>query len=133
MIYASETLAIAIDKPFKPAYDYISDPANFPKWAASFCQAIALVDGKWVAETPIGKLAIRFVERNDYGVLDHYVAIPAGPELLNPMRLVPNRSGCVLTFTLFQPGHMSDAEFREDKGMVLKDLETLKAVLEKSA
>jgi len=73
---------------------------------------------------------LRFAERNDLGVLDHYVSPTPGVEVYVPMRVLPNGSGSELFFTLFQLPGMSDGKFAEDAGLVTRDLETLKAMLD---
>jgi len=133
MIHKSHTLTLSIDAPYQKVYDFISDAANLPKWAPGFFLSIERVEGKWIAETTIGKVGFRFADRNPFGVLDHYVSVESGPESANPMRLIPNGTGCELLFTLFMLPDMSDARFEEDRSVVLKDLENLKAVLEKGA
>ena len=47
-----------------------------------------------------------------------------------PLRAVANGDGCEVTMTLFRQPGMTDAEFVRDQGLVRKDLEALKAVLE---
>ncbi|MDY0395627.1 hypothetical protein RWE15_15855 [Virgibacillus halophilus] len=75
-------------------------------------------------------MIIRFVERNKLGVLDHYVTISTGQEILNPMRVIPNGSGSEVMFTLFQSTEISDEKFAEDAKLVESDLKTLKDKLE---
>jgi hypothetical protein len=75
-------------------------------------------------------MKIRFVERNDFGVLDHYVSPTPDQEVLNLMRVVPNGTGSEVIFTLFQLPEMSDDRYAEDLGMVERDLKVLKSVLE---
>jgi hypothetical protein len=75
-------------------------------------------------------MKIRFVERNDFGVLDHYVSPTPGQEVLNLMRVVPNGTGSEVIFTLFQLPEMSNDRYAEDLGMVERDLKVLKSVLE---
>ena len=58
------------------------------------------------------------------------VTLPDGQTFNNPMRVVPNGAGSLVTFTLFRQDGMSDAEFERDAGMVESDLQTLKRVLE---
>jgi hypothetical protein len=130
MIHPARTLSLSVDAPFQRAYDYISDPANLPKWAPGFFLSLRLVEGKWVAETTIGPIGFRFAERNPFGVLDHYVTVESGPETANPMRLIPNGTGCELLFTLFRTPEMPEAQFQEDAETVLNDLRTLKTILE---
>ena len=82
-------------------------------------------------ETPDGPMRIKFVGVNEFGVLDHYVRLAPGLEILNPMRVVPNGSGSEVLFTLFQLPNMSDERFAEDARLVERDLRTLKDVLER--
>jgi len=85
----------------------------------------------WVVETSQGPMRLRFVPANDYGVLDHYVSPAPGVEFLNPMRVVPNGAGSEVLFTVFQPPDASDEAFAQDVGLVGRDLQTLKRVLER--
>jgi hypothetical protein len=132
MIYPSRTLSLSIDAPLQKAYEYISDAANLPKWAPGFFLSMRLADGKWIAETTIGPIGFRFADRNPFGVLDHYVTVESGPVTANPMRLIPNGTGCELLFTLFRTPEMSETQFAEDAETVLKDLRNLKTILEAS-
>jgi hypothetical protein len=75
-------------------------------------------------------MPIRFAAQNDLGVLNHYVSPAPGREVSNPMRVVPNGAGTELMFTVFQQPDMSDARYGEDLGMIERDLQTLKRVLE---
>jgi hypothetical protein len=63
-------------------------------------------------------------------VVDHEVATPAGERILNPMRVIPNGSGCEVVFTLFQRPGVSDETFETDAQWVTRDLESLKRLLE---
>ena len=132
MIQPSKTLSLSIDAPFKEAYDYISDAANLPKWAPGFFLSMERVNGKWIAHTTIGHVGIRFADRNPFGILDHYVTVDSGPETANPMRLIPNGTGCELLFTLFRTPEMSEEQFADDAETVLKDLVKLQAILQAS-
>lgn len=76
-------------------------------------------------------MKIRFVERNDFGVLDHYVTVAPGLEVYVPMRVLPNGSGSEVLFTVFRLPEMSDERFAEDAALVERDLKTLKTVLER--
>jgi hypothetical protein len=75
-------------------------------------------------------MKVRFVAKNDFGVLDHYVNPAPGVEIYVPMRVLTNGSGSEVIFTLFRLPKMSDEQFVEDVGMVERDLKTLKNVLE---
>jgi hypothetical protein len=127
----SKTLSVSIQRKPNEVYDFISNPENLPLWAPAFCQSVSKSEGEWIVQTTDGTMKIKFVERNEFGVLDHYVTVTTGQEVLNPMRVIPNGSGCEVMFTLFQWPHMSGEKFSEDTGLVEKDLRTLKNVLEK--
>jgi predicted 3-demethylubiquinone-9 3-methyltransferase (glyoxalase superfamily) len=123
-------LGVSIDCPAERVYAFVADPENLPRWATAFVRAVRRSAAGWVVDTPGGPVGFRFVERNDLGVLDHYVSPSPGVEILNPMRVVPRGAGSEVIFTLFQLPDTSDEAFAEDAAMVERDLRTLKAVLE---
>jgi hypothetical protein len=57
------------------------------------------IDEDWIAESPMGKVKVKFVEKNKFGVLDHDVTLPSGVKVYNPMRVFPNNDGSELIFT----------------------------------
>ncbi|WP_034299798.1 SRPBCC family protein [Herbaspirillum sp. RV1423] len=126
----SRVLHIAIARSVQDVYRFASDPENMPKWASGLGRGIRHVDGKWYADTPEGKLEVRFAPANDFGVLDHEVVLPSGASVFIPMRAVANGDGCELTFVLFRQPEMSEEKFDEDAAWVTRDLEALKALLE---
>ena len=126
----SRTLAAPIDRPLREVYDFVSRPENLSKWAAGLGTSIDLVQGEWIAATPHGSLHVRFTERNDFGVLDHYVTPEAGDEVYIPMRVIANGRGSEIHFTLFHHAGMSDEQFVTDAALVERDLATLKRLLE---
>lgn len=129
-VFRSRTLSVSIERQPQEVYRFISDPQNLPKWATSFCQSVKKSRDEWIVETPLGPMKIRFVERNDFGVLDHYVSPTPDQEILNLMRVVPNGTGSEVIFTLFQLPEISNDRYAEDLGMVERDLKVLKSVLE---
>ena len=126
----SRTLTVRIDRPLREVYDFVSLPENFPIWAAGLGTSIGLVKGEWIAETPQGPLRVRFTERNDFGILDHYVIPAVGGEVYIPMRVIGNDHGSEILFTLFRLANMSDEQFAADAALVEQDLATLKRLLE---
>ncbi len=42
----------------------------------------------------MGRVALAFVPRNDFGVLDHDVTLPSGETVYNPMRVIADGTGC---------------------------------------
>lgn len=126
----SQTLSVTIAAPPERVYAFASNPANLPRWVPSFFESVELVDGAWVARSPLGRVGVEFVHDNDLGVLDHTVALPSGARLTNPMRVIANGDGSEILFTLIQRPDMSDRQFEEDAELVLSDLDTLRRLLE---
>jgi hypothetical protein len=106
---------MTIERPPLDVYNFISDPKNLAKWASGLSAAVK----------------VRFVERNKYGVLDHYVSVGSGEEVYVPMRIFPNGDGTEVLLTVFRQPGTSEEKFGEDTQWVRRDLEALKELLEK--
>jgi hypothetical protein len=79
----------------------------------------------------MGRVKIKFVEENKFGVLDHEVVLESGVTINNPMRVIANGKGSEIFFTLVRQPEMSDVKFAQDAEWVEKDLRILKGLLEK--
>lgn len=124
-------ISVAINRPQQDVYAFASRPENVPRWARGLATAIENVRGEWVAQSPMGPVKVRFAPTNAFGVLDHDVTLESGVSVHNPMRVVPREGGrSEVTFTLFRRPGVSDAEFDADASAVLRDLRTLKDILE---
>lgn len=111
-------------------YAFAVDPANLPSWAAGLTEAEVEVRGDvLVAQSPMGEVTVRFVERNAFGILDHDVTLPSGETVTNPMRVMAHPDGAEVLFTIRQL-ELSDDEFERDCQMIEDDLETLRSLLE---
>jgi len=130
-VLKSRTLTISIECHPRTMYEFVSNLENLPAWAKAFCRSIKRSGGEWVVETPQGSVKIRFVKKNEFGVLDHYVTVSPSVEVFVPMRVVPNGTGSEVLFTLFQQAEMSDEKYAEDIGLVEQDLNSLKDLLER--
>jgi hypothetical protein len=130
MATESRHLTVSIDRPAGEVYDYAADPRHLPEWAAGLAGGIRLEAGEWVADSPMGRVVVRFVPRNEFGVLDHDVTLPSGATVPNPLRVLPDGEGCEVVFTLRRQPAMTDAEFAADAAAVTADLATLKRVVE---
>jgi uncharacterized membrane protein len=98
-------VSISVDSPPEAVYGFAAKVENLPKWATGLCQTIRNVNGEWIADGPVGKVKVRFAERNAFGVLDHDVVLASGATIHNPIRVVPNRAGSEVMFTLLRrPG-----------------------------
>lgn len=131
-IMNAKTLTVSIKRQPKEVYEYITNPEFLSEWATTFSHSVKKSKGgEWIVETSEGQMKIKYVDKNQFGVADHYIITPQGQEIFNPMRVFPNNFGCEVIFTLFQIPGMSNEDFSKDAGLVEKDLRTLKNVLEK--
>ena len=129
-MYQSRNLSVQIRRNPRDVYNFTSVPENFPRWASGLGKSLKRKNGEWIAETPQGPIKVRFTERNEFGILDHYVIPESGVEIYIPMRVIPNGSGSELIFTLFRLSDVSDEKFAEDAEWVMRDLAALKNLLE---
>ena len=129
-MYQSRNLSVQIRRNPRDVYNFTSVPENFPRWASGLGKSLKRKNGEWIAETPQGPIKVRFTERNEFGILDHYVIPESGVEIYIPMRVIPNGSGSELIFTLFRLSDVSDEKFAADAEWVMRDLTALKNLLE---
>jgi hypothetical protein len=127
----SRHVSVSIQRPAELVYRYVTNPANLPAWAAGLGGSIEQVGDDWFADSPMGRVLVRFVPDNPFGVADHDVTLPSGETVRNPMRVLPDGTdGCELVFTVrSQPG-TTDDQFAADCAAVAADLATLKQLLE---
>jgi hypothetical protein len=128
--FTSRHISITLRRLPDEVYAFVVNPENLPRWAKGLSGSIREIDGEWVADSPMGKVKVRFAPRNSFGVLDHDVVLESGITVRNPLRVVANGDGSELTFTLFKRPGMTEEEFTADAGAVARDLEALKALLE---
>jgi hypothetical protein len=133
MASQSRHIAESISRPASAVYTYAADPANLPAWAPGLCSSVQSVGGQWFAESPMGRIGLTFAPPNEYGVLDHHVALPGGGVVYNPMRVLADGDGSEVVFTLRRAPGLTDAEFDRDAAAVAADLTSLKDVLEQRA
>ena len=117
--------------PFEQAYERAHAPTFFAEWAAGMSSSLHQEGDRWIAETPAGQAEVHFSPHNDFGVLDHHVMLPGGQDVYIPLRMIENGDGTEVSLWLFRQPEMDDAAFERDAGMVEKDLDTLKALLER--
>lgn len=116
MTAPSKHISIAIDRQPEDVYEYASNPANLREWAIGIGENVR----------------VHFVGKNNFGVMDHYVTLPTGETFYIAFRVIPNREGSEVLFTLFKHPGISDDDFLKDCLMVSEDLSRLKNILEKN-
>jgi hypothetical protein len=133
MILESAHVAVSIDRPAEDVYAFASDPRNLARWAAGLAQQdLELVDGRWVVDSPMGRVTVEFTPANSFGILDHRVALPSGESVDNPVRVIPNADGCDVVFSVRRRAGMSAEEFAADQDTVAADLATLRDLMQRS-
>lgn len=130
MTFPSQHISVSINRPANQIYEFAANPQNLPQWASGLSGSIQNIAGDWIAESPMGRIQVKFAEPNHYGVLDHEVTLPSGATVYNPMRVFPNNDGSEVVFTLYRRPDMSDQQFAEDAQAVASDLQRLKRLLE---
>ncbi|WP_299527632.1 SRPBCC family protein [uncultured Streptomyces sp.] len=128
---ATRHISTHIDRSVEEVYKYASDPARLPEWAAGLSGSIEKVDGKWIAQSPMGRVVVDFAPENAWGVLDHYVTLESGQTFYNPVRVIADGEGAEVVFTLRRQPEMTDAEFQRDTDAITADLAALKTLLER--
>jgi hypothetical protein len=126
----SRHLSVSIDRPAAAVYAYARDPAHLPVWAAGLAAGIRRERGEWVADSPMGRVLVRFVPVNEYGVLDHDVVLPDGTSVTNPLRVLADGDGAEVVFTARRRPAMTDEQWSADVAAISADLESLKRALE---
>ncbi len=129
----SRHISVSIAATAARVYAYASDPSQLPAWAAGLAQSsMEQVGGQWFTQSPMGRVRVNFTGPNDLGVLDHIVTLPGGEQVLNPMRVISDGTGCEVVFTIRQRPGMSEQQFDDDCRAVAADLDRLRALMERS-
>ncbi|WP_161486187.1 SRPBCC family protein [Candidatus Nitrosocosmicus hydrocola] len=126
----SHTISISIKKDLKTVYEFISNLENLPRWASSTFPSIKEINGEWLIDTPQGQNKVKLTERNNFGILDHYVELPSGVEVYIPLRVVKNNNGSEVMVTVFQTTEMTNEVYEKDLQTVNIDLNQLKTLIE---
>ncbi len=112
-------------------YEVASNLDNLPRWAAGLASTEVVREGDvLLVDSPMGKVIVRFVPQNEYGVIDHDVTLPSGTTVRNPVRILSHPMGSEIVFTIRQI-ELTDDEFDRDTSLVEQDLERLKQLMEK--
>ena len=125
----TSTEQIAVDVGHRQLFEFVADPGNLPRWAVGFCRAIRRGDDHWIAETPQGEVAIRYVIDPSLGVVDFYMSPASGTEVAAFSRVVPNGDGAVYIFTQFQTPGMPDEAFEAQVRALKEELVVLRALM----
>ncbi|GAB2755859.1 SRPBCC family protein [Sinomonas soli] len=112
---------------------FAGDPANLPRWAAGLAAGIREENGRWLADSPLGAVEVRFAGDTSAGILDHEVLFPDGTTVLNQFRILADGPHSLAVFHLRREEGATDEAFESDAAAVLADLDTLRRLLEDRA
>ena len=123
---------MSIERSWREVYAFASNPENMPLWASGLSTGLDRDGDDWIGDGgPLGKVRVRFTPGNPFGILDHTVTMENGLVVENPLRVMRNGDGAEIMFTLLQRPDLDDAAFESDAAHVLKDLRTLKELMER--
>jgi hypothetical protein len=109
---------------------FAGDPVNLPRWAAGLSDGIRNEHGRWITDSPMGVVEVRFLGGVELGILDHDVIFPDGTAVHNPLRVLRNDDGSEVVFTLYWLPDTADDAFERDASLVRADLIRLRNILE---
>ncbi|MCW4385925.1 SRPBCC family protein [Salinibacterium sp. SYSU T00001] len=101
------------------------NPERLPEWAEGLSAGIRQESGRWVSDSPMGRVEVAFTGPVEHGLLDHAVTLPDGTVIHNPLRVLQNDAGSEIVFTLYRRDGVSDEDFEADARQIERDLETL--------
>ena len=126
----ARTVSVSIFRDARETYEYIRATSHLTEWATGLGAVTGEVDDVVQIDTPNGPGTLKFAPPNDFGILDHTIALESGAVTEVPMRVLSNGDGCEVMLTIFQPEDMTEREFSRDANWVKRDLETLRDALE---
>jgi hypothetical protein len=68
MTFMAKHIRVSINRPVGEVYEFASNPENLPQWAAGLSGSIKQIDEDWIAESPMGRVRVKFAEKNKFGV-----------------------------------------------------------------
>jgi len=127
----ARTYSVSIRHEWRTLYERIWHPGFFAQWASGLAESELRPSGdEWIAEGAEGPIRVRFTPRNEYGVMDHFVNAGDGNAVHIPLRVVQNGDGAEVMLTLFRQPGMTDEKFSADAKWIMRDLRTLKDLVE---
>jgi hypothetical protein len=128
----SDTQTISIDAPVSAVIDLITDPDEFPRWAAGFARS-ARADGEdWLVDTGDAEVRLRVRVSHELGTVDYLLAdaLP-GVEIGAFSRVIPNGRGCEFIFTQFLADDIRQPDLEDLQAVVAIELQTVRALCER--
>jgi hypothetical protein len=130
----ADTQSISIAAPRCAVIAFLSDPREFPRWAAGFARAVRVEGDDWLVDTGEREVRLHVRVSPELGIVD-YLAADALPdaEVGAFSRVVPNGEGCHLTFTQFLSDDLDGPDLADQRAVVAIELQTVRALCERAA
>jgi hypothetical protein len=128
----SDTRSVFVDCDSQKAFKFVSSLDNLPKWEPSVCTKVTKEGGQYLCDTPAGEHGIRAEANSSLGVIDRYLSLTRDEELMLPMRIIPNGSGCEVLSTIFHHSDISNDEYTRRVRLMEEELSSLKNILERN-
>jgi hypothetical protein len=129
----ADTQTISIDAPASVVIDLITDPAEFPRWAAGFARGVQAEGDDWLVDTGDAEVRLHLRVSHELGTVDFLLAdaLPSR-EIGAFSRVVPNGRGCEFIFTQFLAGDIGEPELQDQRAVVAIELQTVRALAERA-
>jgi hypothetical protein len=130
----ADTQTISIDAPVTTVIDLITDPAEFPRWAAGFARDVRVDGDDWLVDTGDAEVRLHVRVSHELGTVDYLLAdaLP-GVEIGAFSRVLPNGRGCEFIFTQFLADDIGDADLEDQRAVTAIELQTVRALAERAA
>ena len=104
----STVISLGIARSVEQVYPYLIEPRKFALWAAITSTSMVHKGGlDWLFDMAVGSRVVRFQAPNSFGIADQAVFAEGETPLVNPMRVVPNGEGSIVTYTCYPaPRHV---------------------------
>jgi hypothetical protein len=115
------------------SFDFLAEVEHLPDWAVNFCLSLERDGDEWWAETPGGRLLVRYATNPRTRVLD----ITTGPDpdhlMTWPARVVPlPDDACAFLFTVIQAPGVPDDVYAQQCDGLAAEMEVLERRLTSS-
>ncbi|MEN2740424.1 SRPBCC family protein [Microbacterium sp. X-17] len=130
MTWEARHLAQSIERDPGEVAAFAGAYENLPRWAGGLSAGIRRDGDRWITDSPMGAVGVRFTGPVELGILDHDVTLPDGTVVHNPLRVLRNDAGAEVVFTLYRLPRTTDEAFEQDAAHVRADLARLRDVLE---
>jgi hypothetical protein len=130
----ADTQTISINASANTVIDLITDPGEFPRWAAGFARGVQADGDDWLVDTGDAEVRLHVRVSHELGTVDYLLAdaLP-GVEIGAFSRVIPNCRGCEFIFTQFLPEDIGEPDLQDQKAVVAIELQTVRALSERAS